>query len=253
MANKTINGCVDFSVSPPKIKFVDGTCNYCGKFIFSGVHAGQIEVTINSSNSNTGICDDSYYGCVNFPANPPNFKVTIPDNCCCEYPNVVLVLHNIQVESCYPQIYDLSCATVHWINPNIAGDEIGANCIVPKVGANHYWGTTSDVVSSVENWRWCSGSPRVCGPPATLYSTNEPPVLFYIDIPATPHGLIVVSTYAGMGAGCTNSYRNLFRGYIPSNWNGSDDIFGIPSVDSGWAPCGNFGKNGTADVLFCRQ
>lgn len=49
--------------------------NYCGEYIFTGIHANQIAVTVSEVN-----CDDIYYGCID-PATG-NFSVTIPDNCC---------------------------------------------------------------------------------------------------------------------------------------------------------------------------
>lgn len=49
--------------------------NYCGEFIRSGVHAGQIAVSIVEAN-----CDDIYYGCIDRATG--KFSVTIPDDCC---------------------------------------------------------------------------------------------------------------------------------------------------------------------------
>jgi len=77
MTNKTICGHFDRILNT--ITFVGEACNsgdYCGEFIHSGEHAGQIAVTILEAN-----CDDTYYGCLDYETG--NFQVEIPDNCCC--------------------------------------------------------------------------------------------------------------------------------------------------------------------------
>lgn len=78
MANKTISGCVDRFTG--EITFIGEACDegdYTGCIERTGVHAGQVAVTIDEEN-----CDDTYYGCVNRATG--EFDVPIPDDCCPE-------------------------------------------------------------------------------------------------------------------------------------------------------------------------
>lgn len=75
MANQTLTGCVKFPSG--QVIFDQDDCEYTGCMIWSGTHAGQVAVTIL-----TDKCDDTYYGCVNFPGG--TFSVVVPDNCCVE-------------------------------------------------------------------------------------------------------------------------------------------------------------------------
>lgn len=74
MANETIYGCVDWSDG--KVTFSQDTCEYLACIIWTGVHAGQVAVTIE-----TDYCDDTYYGCVDW-SNDGKFQVSIPTFCC---------------------------------------------------------------------------------------------------------------------------------------------------------------------------
>jgi hypothetical protein len=79
MGTKVIAGC--FNKANGKVTFADeacdGTTDYEGCFVASGVHAGQIQVTIIDEQ-----CNDTYWGCLDPTNSPPSFEVTIPDDCC---------------------------------------------------------------------------------------------------------------------------------------------------------------------------
>ncbi len=74
MANETIYGCVTWPGGVVTFD-QDPGCQYTGCVDWSGLHAGQVAVTIS-----TEICDDTYYGCVNWATN--RFEVSVPDDCC---------------------------------------------------------------------------------------------------------------------------------------------------------------------------
>ena len=76
MANQTITGCVDYTVTPPQITFFDTECSsqeLCGEL--------QSDGTIDVYHSG---CDDTYTACIDYSVTPARFKVTIPDDCCSE-------------------------------------------------------------------------------------------------------------------------------------------------------------------------
>lgn len=76
MANKTIYGCRNKITGV--ITFEGEACdsgNYVGCRVKSGIHAGQIAVTILEP-----YCDDIYYGCRNKTTG--KFQLVIPDICC---------------------------------------------------------------------------------------------------------------------------------------------------------------------------
>jgi len=76
MADETLYGCVNWNTG--KVEFEqDPNCNYYGCMEWSGLHAGQVAVTVD-----TDECDDIYYGCVNWTTG--KFEVRIPDYCCGE-------------------------------------------------------------------------------------------------------------------------------------------------------------------------
>ncbi len=76
MANETIYGCVDWD-DEGKVKFYqnDGCCEYIGCIEWTGIHAGQVAVTINTTE-----CSDVYYACIDWVSG--KFQVIVPDNCC---------------------------------------------------------------------------------------------------------------------------------------------------------------------------
>lgn len=79
MANKTIYGCRNKTTGV--ITFEGEACdsgNYVGCRVKSGIHAGQIAVTILEDH-----CDDIYYGCRSKTTG--KFQVIIPDDCCRYY------------------------------------------------------------------------------------------------------------------------------------------------------------------------
>jgi len=79
MANKTITGHIEEVEGKWKVVFDGEACDsgdYTGKMVWTGVHAGQVAVTVDELN-----CDDIYYG--DIPDECPwTFEVEIPDNCC---------------------------------------------------------------------------------------------------------------------------------------------------------------------------
>ncbi|MFA5381907.1 MAG: hypothetical protein WC356_01990 [Candidatus Micrarchaeia archaeon] len=79
MGYKTINGCLNLSTK--QVVFQGEACDsgdYTGCYVSSGIHEGQISVTISEAN-----CDDTYYACFN--SGTGQFNLTIPDDCCIEY------------------------------------------------------------------------------------------------------------------------------------------------------------------------
>ncbi len=78
MANETIDGCVTWPGGV--VTFSQDSCEYTGCIIWTGEHAGQIQVIINNIN-----CDDTYYGCIDWTTG--KFQLVIPDTCCacCTY------------------------------------------------------------------------------------------------------------------------------------------------------------------------
>jgi len=76
MANKTIYGCLNLTTK--QVVFQGEACDdgdYTGCYVASGVHEGQIAVTISEAN-----CDDTYYACFN--STTGKFQLIIPDDCC---------------------------------------------------------------------------------------------------------------------------------------------------------------------------
>ncbi len=81
MANVTIEGCViyiDGSIMFKQDGPGEDDCTYYGCIIWTGVHAGQVAITVE-----TELCDDIYYGCVDWD-DGGKFKVDIPGDCCNE-------------------------------------------------------------------------------------------------------------------------------------------------------------------------
>ncbi len=76
MANETIYGCVTWPGGVVTFD-QDPNCQYTACVDWTGIHAGQVAVTIN-----TATCDDIYYGCVDWATN--KFEVSVPDSCCWE-------------------------------------------------------------------------------------------------------------------------------------------------------------------------
>ncbi len=76
MANETIYGCVDWD-DGGKVKFVQnsGCCHYSACVEWTGVHAGQVKIIIDTTN-----CSDTYYACVDWTTG--KFQAEVPDNCC---------------------------------------------------------------------------------------------------------------------------------------------------------------------------
>lgn len=78
MANKTIYGCVNRATGA--ITFADEACDgsdYSGCIVRTGVHTGQVAITISEYN-----CSDTYYGCVNRTTG--QFQIEVPSDCCCD-------------------------------------------------------------------------------------------------------------------------------------------------------------------------
>lgn len=112
MANITITGCVIWDTGDQnnkKIKFdyeIDG-CAACDSIYKTacieteGAHAGQVKLT-----SFGGLCDDSYYGCVD-PVTKL-FEVTIPEDCA--VPPLSLRFEGLEDRDCYVSSYKMcSC------------------------------------------------------------------------------------------------------------------------------------------------
>lgn len=73
-----LTGCIHFNTG--QISFTqDPDCIYTGCLVTTGLHAGQIAVTVN-----TPYCDDIYYGCVDWSTG--QFKVNVPSDCCEQFP-----------------------------------------------------------------------------------------------------------------------------------------------------------------------
>lgn len=70
--------CGHYNRTTGEITFTGAACtggNYCGEYVRTGAHAGQIEVTVDDFNIN-----DVFYGC--FDRDTGNFSVLIPDTYC---------------------------------------------------------------------------------------------------------------------------------------------------------------------------
>jgi len=74
MANETLYGCVTW---PGGVVSFDQypDCTYNGCIEWTGIHAGQVAVTVS-----TDECDDIYYGCVDWSTG--KFEVSVPEDCC---------------------------------------------------------------------------------------------------------------------------------------------------------------------------
>ncbi len=73
MADETITGCIDWSTN--SVKFDQDSCTYTGCIIWSGVHAGQVAVTVVKPT-----CEDTYYADIDYSTGA--WQLTLPDNCC---------------------------------------------------------------------------------------------------------------------------------------------------------------------------
>jgi len=75
MANETLTGCVTWPGGVITFTQNSGCCRYSGCIEWTGIHAGQVAITIDTDN-----CNDTYYGCINWTTGA--FEVSVPDNCC---------------------------------------------------------------------------------------------------------------------------------------------------------------------------
>jgi len=151
MALDTIKGC--YNASTGKVEFEQDTCTYYGCYVKTGVHAGQIAITI----SETGACyhcecNDTYYAC--FDENTGKFSIEIPPFCCDGTPNSVeAIVSTTFCNGCYYDhfIVGPSCSYVKYNY----GDISGTHTLTWSSGC--HWTKT---FSNLEDYDFCREQPN---------------------------------------------------------------------------------------------